>query len=57
LNGFNESVVEQATLAWMESAGWQIKNGAEIAPAAPTAERSDYGEVVLSQRLRARRRG
>jgi type I restriction enzyme, R subunit len=49
---FSESVVEQASLAWLESVGWQIRNGAEIAPGEPAAERDDYGQVVLSQRLR-----
>jgi type I restriction enzyme, R subunit len=48
----NESVVEQATLAWLESVGWQVRNGAEIAPGEPAAERDDYGQVVLSRRLR-----
>jgi type I restriction enzyme R subunit len=47
-----ESVVEQATLAWLESVGWQVRNGAAIGPGEPAAERDDYGEVVLAQRLR-----
>lgn len=29
---FTESIVEQAALAWLESVGWQVRNGAEIAP-------------------------
>src|SRR6266446_1927139 len=49
---FTESVVERAALSWLESVGWQIRNGAEIAPGAPAAERDDYGQVVLAQRLR-----
>jgi len=49
--GFTESVVEQAALAWLESAGWQIRNGAEIAPGEPAAERDDHGQVVLAKRL------
>ena len=49
---FTESNVEQAALAWLESVGWQVKNGAEIAPGEPGAERDDYGRVVLAQRLR-----
>ena len=48
---FGESVVEQAALAWLESIGWQVRNGAEIAPGEPAAERDDYGQVVLAQRL------
>jgi type I restriction enzyme R subunit len=31
---FTESVVEEAALAWLESAGWQVRSGAEIAPGA-----------------------
>ena len=49
---FTESVVEQAALAWLESTGWSIKNGVEIAPGELAAERDDYGQVVLAQRLR-----
>jgi type I restriction enzyme R subunit len=50
---FGESVVEEAALAWLESAGWKIAHGPEIGPDTPGAERADYGEVVLSVRLRA----
>ena len=49
---FTESVVEQAALAWLESTGWSVRNGADIAPGEPAAERDDYGQVVLAQRLR-----
>lgn len=49
---FTESVVEEAALAWLESVGWRVLHGAEIAPGEPAAERDDYGEVVLAQRLR-----
>ncbi len=52
MTSFTESVVEQAALAWLESAGWQVRNGADIAPGEPAAERDDYGQVVLAQRLR-----
>ena len=44
--------VELTGLAWLESSGWTVKNGAEIAPCEPAAERYDYGQVVLEQRLR-----
>jgi len=47
-----ESVVEQATLAWLESLGWSVKHGPDIAPDMLGAERPDYGRVVLEQRLR-----
>ena len=50
--GVTESVVEQAALAWLENVGWQVAHGPDIAPDMPLAERADYGEVVLAQRLR-----
>ena len=50
--GVTESVVEQAALAWLEAAGWRIAHGPDIAPDMLAAERRDYGEVVLAQRLR-----
>ena len=52
MTGFTESVVEQAALAWLESVGWRVVNGAEIAPGAPEAERESHGQVVLERRLR-----
>jgi type I restriction enzyme R subunit len=47
-----ESTVEEAALAWLERIGWRIAHGPDIAPDMPAAERRDYGEVVLAQRLR-----
>jgi len=47
-----ESTVESAALAWLSELGWQVKHGPDIAPDTPAAERRDYGEVVLAQRLR-----
>jgi type I restriction enzyme R subunit len=49
---FTESIVEQAALAWLEGLGWTVKHGPEIAPGELAAERADYGQVVLEQRLR-----
>jgi len=49
---FTESVVEDAALAWFESLGWSIKHGPEIAPGELFAERTDYSQVILEQRLR-----
>jgi type I restriction enzyme R subunit len=46
-----ESVVESATLAWLENLGWLAKHGPGIAPGELAAERSDYGQVVLDERL------
>lgn len=47
-----ESEVESAALTWLESLGWQVKHGPEIAPGTLAAERDDFGQVVLPQRLR-----
>ncbi len=47
-----ESLVEDAALSWLEAIGWAIKHGPEIAPETLFAERSDYSQVVLEQRLR-----
>ncbi|GIW60629.1 MAG: hypothetical protein KatS3mg087_1695 [Patescibacteria group bacterium] len=49
---FTESTVESAALAWLESLGWTVKHGPEIALGGLFAERHDYREVVLAQRLR-----
>ncbi len=49
---FSESTVESAALGWLESLGYAILNGPDIAIGMPDAERSDYGQVVLPQRLR-----
>ena len=40
MTAFTETVVEAAALAWLESLGWQVRNGAEIAPDEPAAESS-----------------
>src|SRR5713226_9418350 len=50
--GVTESVIEQATLAWLESLGYTVKHGPEIAPGELAVERNDYGQVVLENRLR-----
>ena len=49
---FSESVIEEATLAWLERLGYTIKHGPEIAPGELWAERNDYTQVVLEDRLR-----
>jgi type I restriction enzyme R subunit len=51
-SALSESEIEQATLAWLESVGWAIANGAEIAPGEPGAERESYTQVILERRLR-----
>ena len=46
-----ESTVEQVALAWLESHGWDVVRGPDIAPGVPGAERNGYGQVVLERRL------
>ena len=43
-----EAVVEAAALAYLESLGWTIARGPDIA----AEERTSYGQVILEQRLR-----
>ena len=49
-----ESVVEDAALAWLESLGYSVLHGPDIAVGEPAAERRDpnYRDVVLEGRLR-----
>ena len=44
--------VETAALSWLSSLGWRVARGPNIAPDTPSAERDDYGQVVLERRLR-----
>lgn len=48
--GFTESTVENAALAWLESAGWEIAHGPDIAPGTLGAERASYAEVSGTSR-------
>ncbi|MGH9321139.1 MAG: type I restriction endonuclease subunit R [Vicinamibacteria bacterium] len=52
MSRFTESVVEQAALAWLEALGWTVKQGPDVAPGELSAERKDYSQVVLTERLR-----
>ncbi|TYO98698.1 type I restriction enzyme R subunit [Geothermobacter ehrlichii] len=54
MSHFTESVVEDAALAWLESLGYEIRHGPEIAVGEPDAERvaPNYRDVVLEGRLR-----
>ena len=47
-----EADLEQVALQWLSGLGWQVAHGPDIAPDTPGAEREDYGQVVLGQRLR-----
>ena len=48
---FSESEVEEAALEWLEGLGWAVAHGADIAPGTFDAERDNYDQVVLEQRL------
>ncbi len=52
--GFTESVVEDASLGWLEGLGYSVVHGPNIAAGEPGAERGDpnYRDVVLERRLR-----
>lgn len=47
-----ESDMESAAFARLEAIGRSVAHGPDIAPDQLLAERRDYGEVVLAQRLR-----
>ena len=47
-----ESDVENLALSWLSSLGWQTVHGPDIAPDTPGAERADFTQVVLEERLR-----
>ncbi len=50
---FSESVVEEASLAWLRDLGYAVVFGPQIAPGELHAERVSLDEVVLPGRLRA----
>ena len=51
--GLTEAVVEDAALAYgSKTLGWAIAPGPDIAPGTVAEERTDYGQVILEQRLR-----
>ena len=52
LSGITEFDVEEAALDWLRDLGWRVTYGPNIAPDTLGAERADYGEVILSGRLR-----
>jgi type I restriction enzyme R subunit len=50
----NEAIVEQAALDWLKGLGYEILSGLAIAPGESAAERSDYKQVFLFDRLQAK---
>ncbi len=51
MRAFTRFTVEDTALAWLEATGWQVERSPDIAPDMRAAERCDYGEVELTQRL------
>ena len=49
--GITESLVEQATLAWLEGLGWTVAHGPDISPNGSDPERGAYDQAVLQRRL------
>ena len=47
-----EADVETSSLSWLSTLGWQVAYGPDIAPDTPGAERTDFAQVVLEERLR-----
>ena len=48
----SEADVEQVALEWLSTQGWQTAYGPDIAPDTPGAERADFTQVVLEERVR-----
>ena len=51
-SSFSESIVEEATLEWLEGLGYITFNASEIAPDSPNSERQTYADIVLIDRFR-----
>lgn len=49
-----EEQFENLVIKWLEELGYKYENGYEIAPGTDRAERKDYREVILIERLRDR---
>jgi type I restriction enzyme R subunit len=50
----SESIVEQAALDWLNGLGYEVLFGLVIAPGEPAAERADYKQVFLFDRLQTK---
>ena len=49
---FTESIIEDTALEWLKDLGYTVVFGNDIAPDEPAAERENYGEVILAERLK-----
>ena len=50
----SESIVEEAALDWLGGLGYEVVSGLAIAPGETAAERSDYKQVFLFDRLQTK---
>ena len=48
----NEDTVERAALDWLRELGYATRHGPDIEPDSPDAERAEFHEVLLVERLR-----
>lgn len=51
-SSFYESHLEEATLEWFEELGYEVVFAPDIAPDGEYPEREDYGDVILTERLK-----
>ena len=53
MTSFTESVVEDAALAWLESLGYEVLHGPDIAAGEPDTERNDpdYCDAMIEHLL------
>ena len=52
MSTLTEADVETTALSWLSSLGWRTDYGPNMAPETPKAERADFTQVVLEERLR-----
>lgn len=52
MTNFTEDIIEQASLSWLAELPYDTRFGPAIAPGEKDAERTDFGQVVLEERLR-----
>lgn len=48
----NENLLEETALYWFSELGYTVLHGPDIAPGMPSAERENYRQVILVERLR-----
>ncbi len=53
MSRFTESIVEEATLEWLEGLGYTPIHASEVAPDSPNSERQTYAEIFQLNRIAA----